>query len=124
MSPEVAAIMAQLEALAPHDSSAQAALAGMGGQVDSNAIGLHDVMLGGWYNEPEGELTAGFHIGPDDTVIDVGCGDGGALNFCAKMSPHVILAPAPGSPIPPPAAWKLTSPTATRCPCRTRPSPA
>ncbi len=92
MSPEVAAIMAQLQALAEHDPSAQAALAGMGGPVDGNALGLHDVMLGGWYNEPAGELAPGFQIGPDDTVIDVGCGDGGALNFCAKMGPHLILA--------------------------------
>ena len=110
MSPEVAAIMAQLKALAEHDPSAQAALAGMGGPIDSNMLGLHDVMLGGWYNEPAGELTAGFHVGPEDIVVDVGCGDGGALNFCAKMGPHVILADIDADRIERARGWIADSP--------------
>jgi SAM-dependent methyltransferase len=109
MSPEVAAILAQMQAMAQHDSSARDALAAMQGFVDPNALGLHDVMLGGWYNEEAGELTSGFAIGPDDIVIDVGCGDGGALNFCAKRGPHVILADIDAERVERARAWIATS---------------
>lgn len=92
MSSEVEMLVERLQHLAQHDPAAQAALAKLGGWVDPNMLGLHDVMLGGWYNEEAGELAPGFAVSADDIVADIGCGDGGALNFCAKRGPHVILA--------------------------------
>jgi SAM-dependent methyltransferase len=87
-----AAILAELEQLARNDPEAIAALAKMGGHVDPFLLGLHDAQLSGWYNHETNELMTDFPIGPDDTVIDVGCGDGGALRFCAEKGARVILA--------------------------------
>jgi SAM-dependent methyltransferase len=92
MTSATQAILAQLEQLAQNDPEAIAALAKMGAPVDPYLLGLHDAQLGGWYNHETSELMTDFHIGPDDTVIDVGCGDGGALNFCAERGAYVILA--------------------------------
>jgi SAM-dependent methyltransferase len=86
------AILAELEQLARNDPEAIAALAKIGGHVDPFLLGLHDAQLSGWYNHETNELMTDFPIGPDDTVIDVGCGDGGALRFCAEKGARVILA--------------------------------
>lgn len=45
----------------------------------------------GWFNRQTGELTRGVRIGPDDTVIDVGCGEGGFIGFCAEQGARVIF---------------------------------
>ena len=45
----------------------------------------------GWFNRQTGELTRGVRIGPDDTVIDVGCGEGGFIGFCAGQGARVIF---------------------------------
>jgi SAM-dependent methyltransferase len=92
MPSPTAAILAELERLAHSDPDAIAALAKLGGQVDPFLLGLHDAQLSGWYNHETSELMTDFTIGPDDLVIDVGCGDGGALNFCAEKGASVILA--------------------------------
>jgi SAM-dependent methyltransferase len=92
MSSVVAATLEELERLAQTDPAAIAALAKLGGQVDPYLLGLHDAQLSGWYNHETSELMTDFHVGPDDIVIDVGCGDGGALNFCAEKGAYVILA--------------------------------
>lgn len=55
-------------------------------------LGLKDAMLSGWYNEASGELARGFPVAPEDVVVDVGCGDGGAAAFCARVGARVILA--------------------------------
>jgi SAM-dependent methyltransferase len=86
------AVLAELEQLARNDPEAIAALAKIGGHVDPFLLGLHDAQLSGWYNHETNELMTDFPIGPDDTVIDVGCGDGGALRFCAEKGARVILA--------------------------------
>ena len=60
--------------------------------LDSSELGLHDIMINGWYNETAGELAPGFAISADDSVIDVGCGDGGVVAFCARQGAHIVLA--------------------------------
>lgn len=55
----------------------------------SRLTGLHDANLSGWFNSETGELVPGFAIAPDDVVIDVGCGTGGASLFCARQGATV-----------------------------------
>jgi SAM-dependent methyltransferase len=47
--------------------------------------------LSGWFNNETGELFTGFPIVQDDTVLDVGCGDGSKVSFCARQGAHVIF---------------------------------
>ena len=58
--------------------------------VDSMALGLHDAVLSGWYLNATNEVFKGVSISAEDVVVDVGCGDGGALNFCAARGAHLI----------------------------------
>ncbi len=51
--------------------------------------GYLDHQLGGWFKEETGELLEDFPIGPEDTVIDVGCGNGGAVKFAARCGASV-----------------------------------
>ncbi len=51
-----------------------------------------DEALDGWMNASTGELIAGFPISKQDTVLDVGCGDGIFANFCAMQGAEIILA--------------------------------
>ena len=53
--------------------------------------GLKDAVLGGWYNNATGELMTGFPIAPEDTVLDVGCGEGGATLFSARQGAFVVF---------------------------------
>lgn len=59
---------------------------------DGFRLGLKDSMLSGWYNKGESELAPGFPVSPQDVVVDVGCGDGGPVAFCARVGARVILA--------------------------------
>ncbi len=52
--------------------------------------GLLDSQMGGWFSNKTDELFTGFKIEPDDTVLDVGCGDGGHLRFCGKRGATLI----------------------------------
>ncbi len=54
--------------------------------------GLRDAVLHGWFLNDTGELFRGFKVGPQDVVLDAGCGNGGNAAFCARMGAHVILA--------------------------------
>jgi ubiquinone/menaquinone biosynthesis C-methylase UbiE len=105
MSSATAAILADLEQLAHRDPAAIAALAQLGAQVDPYLLGLHDAQLSGWYNHETNELMTGFPVGPSDIVIDVGCGDGGALNFCAEKGAYVILADLDTERVTKAASW-------------------
>ena len=49
-----------------------------------------DAQQSGWFNEEQGELFSGFAIRPEDTFLDVGCGDGGASIFAARQGCAVI----------------------------------
>lgn len=57
----------------------------------SRMCGLADAVQTGWYQSETGELFKGFPIRPEDTVLDVGCGEGGATMFCAKQGAHVVF---------------------------------
>jgi len=53
---------------------------------------LIDANLSGWFKTDTGELLSGFYIDPADTVLDVGCGDGPFVHFCAQRGADVIFA--------------------------------
>lgn len=61
-------------------------------KVDPYMLGLQDAVLSGWFNQQTNELFTGFLITPEDTVLDVGCGDGGNVHFCAMRGAKIILA--------------------------------
>lgn len=53
-------------------------------------VGLHDATRAGWFNRATQELFTGFPVHATDTVLDLGCGVGGNLRFCAEMASRVI----------------------------------
>lgn len=53
-------------------------------------LGLRDAALSGFYRTADAEVFRGIPIGPDDVVVDVGCGEGAALAFCARLDATVI----------------------------------
>lgn len=57
---------------------------------DSRNVGLVDVVHAGWFQNDTGELFRGFPIGPDDVVVDVGCGAGAATLFSGRQGAQVI----------------------------------
>ncbi len=59
---------------------------------DSFRLGLTDTVLSGWYDQASGELAPGFPVSLEDVVVDVGCGDGGPVAFCARIGARTILA--------------------------------
>ncbi|WEJ72386.1 class I SAM-dependent methyltransferase [Pseudomonas sp. PSE14] len=58
---------------------------------DTQRTGLVDAVMGGWFRNDSHELFKGFAIGPEDVVLDVGCGGGGATLFCARQGASVIF---------------------------------
>lgn len=52
-------------------------------------VGLRDEVLAGFYLNDSGELVSGFPITGSDILVDVGCGSGGPLEFCARHAGHV-----------------------------------
>lgn len=61
------------------------------GVVDSRVCGFIDTVQSGWFQSDSGELLKGFPITPEDVVLDVGCGEGGATLFAARCGAHVIF---------------------------------
>ena len=53
---------------------------------------LTDAYLSGWFRRDSGELFEGFPINAEDTVLDIGCGDGPFAQFCAERGAEVIFA--------------------------------
>ncbi|MCU1719257.1 class I SAM-dependent methyltransferase [Pseudomonas sp. 5P_3.1_Bac2] len=51
-----------------------------------------DTPLSGWFRQESGELFEGFPITPQDTVLDIGCGNGPYANFCASLGAEIIVA--------------------------------
>jgi SAM-dependent methyltransferase len=64
---------------------------------DASAVGMTDAMLSGWFRNELNEVFTGVPISAADVVIDVGCGDGGNLNFCANRGAHVIAVDIDGT---------------------------
>jgi len=54
-------------------------------------IGLVDAVLDGWFRGETGELLKGFAISADDTLLDVGCGEGVATLFAVRQGASVIF---------------------------------
>lgn len=80
-----------LAGLPEGDSAGSPPVQPAAGHSDPRMCGLQDAILKGWYNSETGELFTGFKISQDDIVLDVGCGDGGALLFCARQGAHVVF---------------------------------
>ena len=59
--------------------------------VDPRICGLLDAVRRGWYQLETGELFTGFKVTRDDIVLDVGCGEGNAILFCAKQGAHIVF---------------------------------
>jgi SAM-dependent methyltransferase len=53
---------------------------------------LTDAFLSGWFRRESGELFEGFPISADDSVLDIGCGNGPFTSFCADRGAEVIFA--------------------------------
>ena len=58
---------------------------------DPRHCGLVDMVHSHWLQAGTGELFPGFDVGPQDSVLDVGCGDGLAASFCAKRGARVVF---------------------------------
>ncbi|CAI8842385.1 SAM-dependent methyltransferase [Pseudomonas sp. IT-347P] len=61
-------------------------------RVDPYELGLYDARLSGWFNQETNELFKGFVVSADDTLLDVGCGDGGNVHFCGMRGAKIIIA--------------------------------
>ena len=59
--------------------------------VSPRDVGLHDAVLDGWFLGETGELLKGFAINADDTLLDVGCGEGVATLFAVRQGASVIF---------------------------------
>lgn len=53
---------------------------------------MADALLSGWFKRESGELLEGFPILAQDHVLDVGCGDGAFISFCAEQGAEVTFA--------------------------------
>ena len=60
------------------------------GVINPRHVGLRDVIKSGFYKVDSDELIEGMTISPEDTVVDVGCGDAAALRFCADRDANII----------------------------------
>jgi SAM-dependent methyltransferase len=59
--------------------------------LDPKAVGFHDAAISGWFKlELNGELFPGFGVGPDDVLLDVGCGQGAYSAVCGRTGAHII----------------------------------
>lgn len=70
-----------------------------GKDMDPRVCGLLDAVKRGWYRLETGDLYAGFKITRDDIVLDVGCGEGNAVLFCARQGAHVVFSDADATKI-------------------------
>ena len=84
-------LLKKLKSTTPAPTPVQVA-APVQNKVDPYMLGLHDAMLSGWFNQETGELFKGFPVSADDTLIDVGCGDGGNVQFCGRRGAKIIVA--------------------------------
>ncbi|WP_371232160.1 class I SAM-dependent methyltransferase [Pseudomonas sp. QE6] len=55
-------------------------------------LGLIDMSLSGWFRNETGELLEDFPILAQDSVLDIGCGDGGFTAFAGRQGAEVFIA--------------------------------
>lgn len=67
--------------------------------INPHKVGLRDRVLAGWFLPDTSELYKGVKIMPEHTVIDIGCGDGGAISYCARQGAHVVFLDADGDKV-------------------------
>jgi len=67
--------------------------------VDPFYVGLQEAAIDGWFNAKTGEIYPGMRVTADDTVLDLGCGDGGITSFCARAGADIVIADIDGSKI-------------------------
>jgi SAM-dependent methyltransferase len=60
------------------------------GRTRGSRVRMFDARLSGWFLKESRQLCEGFRISAEDTVIDVGCGGGGASDFAASCGAEVI----------------------------------
>ncbi len=60
--------------------------------IDGRKVGFQSDYENGWFRRDRSELASGFPITSVDTVIDVGCGEGGISAFAGDMGAEVISA--------------------------------
>lgn len=61
-----------------------------GEDVPALDVTIQDAVLSGWFQK-SGELFSGFMINREDNVLDVGCGDGGFISYCANRGAEVTF---------------------------------
>jgi SAM-dependent methyltransferase len=55
-------------------------------------VPLREAGESGWFKTETKELFTGFRLDAADIVLDIGCGDGGNAQFCARCGARVIMA--------------------------------
>jgi|GEM_PF-1969048 2-polyprenyl-3-methyl-5-hydroxy-6-metoxy-1,4-benzoquinol methylase len=58
--------------------------------IDVGTCAMEDICQQGWFNKATQEILPGFAIHEDDTVVDVGCGEGGMSSYAALFGADVI----------------------------------
>lgn len=53
-------------------------------------VTMRDAVMSGWFQD-SGEIFSGFMINPVDSVLDVGCGDGAFIKYCANRGAEVTF---------------------------------
>jgi SAM-dependent methyltransferase len=66
-------------------------------EVNPFYLGLRESLFEGWFNNKTDELYPGMNVTADDTVLDLGCGDGGITSFCAQRGPDIVIADIDGA---------------------------
>jgi SAM-dependent methyltransferase len=60
--------------------------------VDSFNVGLREACLEGWFDNDTRTIFPGINVSASDVVLDLGCGDGGIVSFCARAGADIIVA--------------------------------
>ena len=91
-------LLKKLTATTPAPAPTQA-VEPLASKVDPYMLGLYDAKLSGWFNQETNELFKGFVVSADDTLLDVGCGDGGNVHFCGMRGAKIIIADIDGAKV-------------------------
>ena len=73
------------------EAEVQAPLAAAEDVAPAPDVTTRDAQLSGWFIEETNELFSGFQIQSQDQVVDVGCGEGGFISFCAQRGAEVTF---------------------------------